>query len=86
MKIIVDIPQYDGNGLDIIWDAGSKYTINVQENNVVISANQSGLVSLAKQMLYMAHNNLPTGSHVHYDDFFTKVNNGLDLVIEKKTD
>ncbi len=85
MRIMVDIPDYDGNGLDVIWETNSKYVIRVQNNDVVISANKSGLISLAKQMLYMAHNNLPTGSHVHYDSFFTKMNNEcFELIIEKE--
>ena len=35
MKIIVDIPTYDGNSLDVIWETGSKYRISVNDNNVV---------------------------------------------------
>lgn len=84
MKVIVDIPNYDGNGLDVIWENGSNYAISVEENSVVVSANKSGLISLAKQMLYMAHNDLPTGSHIHYDSFFTHITNeDFELVIEK---
>lgn len=84
MKVIVDIPNYDGNGLDVIWENGSNYAISVEENSVVVSANKSGLISLAKQMLYLAHNDLPTGSHIHYDSFFTHINNeDFELVIEK---
>ena len=87
MKIIVDIPNYDGNGLDVIWETGSKYSVSVEANNVVISANKSGLVSLAKQMLYMAYNNLTTGSHIHYDSFFTRMTDeDFELVIEKEVD
>ena len=85
MKITVDIPDYDGNGIDVIWEDNSKYSIRVHDNDIVISANKSGLISLSKQMLYMAHNNLPEGSHVHYDKFFTKMNDEkYELVIEKK--
>lgn len=85
MQITVDIPNYDGNGLDVIWETDSKYAISIKNNNVVISANKSGLVSLAKQMLYMAYNNLPRGSHVHYDSFFTGINdNDFQLIIEKE--
>ena len=84
MKIIVDIPDYDGDSLDVLWENGSKYTISVVANGVVISANKNGLVSIAKQMLYMAYNDLPVGSHVHYDSFFTKMNQEKnELVIEK---
>lgn len=84
MKIIVDIPSYDGDGVDVIWEDGSKYSINVNSNNVVISANKCGLISIAKQMLYMAYNNLPEGCHVHYDGFFTKMNGEYELIIEKE--
>lgn len=87
MKISIDIPDYDGNALDVIWEPDSKYEVSVSDNSVVISANQSGLVSLAKQMMYMAYNNLPTGSHVHYDSFFTNTNeDSYEIVIEKQVD
>ncbi len=87
MTINVNIPDYDGNGLDIIWEDNSKYAINIEQNNVVISANKQGLISLAKQMLYMAYNDLPKGSHVHYDSFFTKMElEIIELVIEKEDD
>lgn len=84
MKITLDIPDYDGNGIDVVWETGSKYAINIDDNSVVISANKNALVSIAKQMLYMAYNTLPKGSHVHYDSFFTKMNEEYELVIEKE--
>ena len=84
MKITLDIPDYDGDGLDVIWENGAKYAINIAYNSVVISADKAALVSIAKQMLYMAYNDLPGGSHVHYDSFFTKINGEYELVIEKK--
>lgn len=87
MRLVIDIPDYDGNSLDVIWEEGSEYAITVHNNDIMISANKSGLVSLAKQMLYMAHNNLPAGSHIHYDSFFTKGSNGCtELIVEKKED
>lgn len=85
MKVTLDIPNYDGNGIDVVWETGSKYEISIADNNVVISANKNALVSIAKQMLYMAYNNLPNGSHIHYDSFFTKMNEEeYELVIEKE--
>ena len=86
-KINIDIPDYDGNGLDVIWEAEAKYSISVNDNSVVVLANKIGLISLAKQMLYMAYNELPKGSHVHFDSFFTQSNdNDFELVIEKEID
>ena len=85
MKIILDIPDYDGDSIDVVWEDGSNYFIMVNDNNVVLSANNNALVSIAKQMLYFAYNNLPQGSHIHYDSFFTKMNiEKYELIIEKR--
>lgn len=84
MKIEIEIPDYDGNALDVIWDHGGKYTIVNLGNDVIIKANEKGLISLAKQMLYIALNDLPEGSHVHYNSFFTCITDSLhELIIEK---
>ena len=87
MNIVVNIPDYDGNGLDVIWSDDSKFKIDLGHNEVVISANQAGLISVAKQLLYMAYSDISDGSHVHYDSFFTKMSpEDIELVIEKKND
>ncbi len=86
MTIVENLPNYDGDGIDIFWDRGSEYSINITKNAVVLSANKTALISMAKQMLYMAYNDLPEGSHIHYDSFFTEVeDNEYELIIEKKT-
>lgn len=87
MRITVNLPDYDGNGLDVIWEDESNYILDVNEHDIIISANKHGLISLAKQMLYMAYNDLPTGSHVHYDEFFTKMpTSNYELIIQKTED
>ena len=82
MKIVIELPDYDGNGIDVIWDENSKCRITVYDGEVGLSANREGLIAIAKQMLYMAYNDLPEGSHIHYDSFFTK-QEGKELLIEK---
>lgn len=79
MNINLSIPDYDGNAIDVIWDQNASYTIKLDERSVLLTANKQGLVSLAKQMLYMAYNDLPCGSHVHFDSFFI---NNLDSMYE----
>lgn len=89
MKIIVDIPDFDGNGIDVIWENGSNYIIKTEKNTVTLMANKNGLISLGKQLLYMAYNynELPIWSHVHFDSFFTKRNiDDVELVITKMRD
>ena len=53
MKITVDLPDYDGNGLDVIWENESYYTLDVYESTVVFSANKQALISFAKQMSFL---------------------------------
>ena len=87
MRIFIDVPDYDGNGIDVLWEKGANYKLEVDENEVLLTANKLGLIAFAKQMLYMAYNDLPHGSHVHYDSFFTKINNlNFELIIAQEND
>lgn len=84
MKIEFQIPDYDNDSLDVIWEDAAEYTIDINDNEIVLKANSKALLSFAKQMLYLAYQNLPTGSHIHYDEFFTKLQNlKYDFIIEK---
>ena len=71
MRIEIEIPEYDYSGVDVFWEKNAKYNISCYDDEVVLAANKEGLISLAKQMLYFAYNDLPKGSHVHFDSFFT---------------
>lgn len=52
---------------------------------MILSANKAALISFAKQMLYLADDELPDGSHVHYDDFFVcGLEDGMEFTIEKR--
>lgn len=85
MYIKLNIPNYDGNAVDVIWDKGANFTATTDGVNIIIKANKSGLMSLAKQMIYMAYNDLPSGSHIHYDDFLLpNIGDEYCLVIEKE--
>lgn len=84
MKVTLDLPDYDGNAVDVIWENGAKYVLKVFDNTVTLSGNKEGFISLAKQLLYFAHNDLMNGDHVHLDGFFTKMEDiKYELVIEK---
>ena len=85
MNVKVEIPDYDGNGLDVIWEPGSKFIVDVFQNEIMISANREGLLSFAKQLLYMAYNSLPDYSHIHYDTCFEGADSSYSLVFQKHT-
>jgi hypothetical protein len=68
--MIIDIPSYDGDSVDDFWEHSGKISVDVQRDDVILSANKTAMVSFAKQLLYFANNDLPNGSHVHFDSFF----------------
>ena len=84
MKICVDIPEYDGKGIDVIWEKNSKYCIEINGNQIALRGNKDALVSLAKQMLYLANDDIQHGTHVHFNSFFTgNSEEENELIIEK---
>ena len=84
MKICVDIPEYDGKGIDVIWENNSNYCIEINGNQIALRGNKEALVSLAKQMLYLANDDIQHGAHVHFNSFFTgNSDSENELIIEK---
>jgi len=88
MDISFEIPDYDDGGLEVFWDEGAKLKVQSFDKAVALYINKQALLSLAKQLIYLAVNNVPEGSHIHFDDFFCK--NGflgdVELIIGKMTD
>ena len=72
MTIHVDIPEYDGGWIEVLWENQAKYKTEISHNDIVIYGNKAAFYSLARQMLYFCFNDIPPGSHVHFDDFFCK--------------
>lgn len=84
MKLVIEIPEYDNESLDIFWEEKSKFSLSIDENTIILSANKNGMISIAKQLLYFAENNLPEGSHVHYSPFFCKnIKSNFELIISE---
>ncbi len=84
MKIEIDLPDYnEENGIQMVWERG--FIIDAQSNNesVVIRANKEGLISLAKQLLIIAQDQIPKGYHFHYDESNSLENGSCEIIIEK---
>ena len=85
MIIQIEIPDYDDDTLEAIWDENAHFSVSVQDNQVAILANSAGLMSLGRQMIYMAYHDFPWGTHLHYDEFVTKEKNcSIELIIGKE--
>lgn len=85
MNIVTEIPEYDGDSLDVLWDEGGEYELFIEDECIVLSANKIAMISLAKQLLYFANNSLPNGSHIHFNSFFCKdIKGTYELIIEER--
>ncbi len=62
------------------WVDGFKILINSCNNEVTISANREGLLSLAGQLQALAEGK--PGDHIHYDEYNSLETGLVDMVIE----
>ena len=67
--------------MNIEWVDGTKISVKAEGNEVLISANIQGLLSLAKQLAALAKEE--AGSHIHYDEYNSLEDGSADLIIEK---
>ena len=67
--------------MDIEWIDGFEITVKAEGNEVLISANTQGLLSLAKQLVALAK--AEAGSHIHYDEHNSLEDGSVNLIIEK---
>lgn len=63
------------------WVDGFEIRAVVENNEIVISANREGLLSLAKQFAALA-DSMP-GEHIHYDEYNSLEKGSSDLIIER---
>ena len=67
--------------MKINWVNGSEIRVNRDQNEVVISANREGLLSLAGQLTALAEG-VP-GDHIHYDENNSLEKGSAELIIER---
>ena len=86
MKKEVEIIKYDASkGLQLSWESNYVIEVKKEENEVMIIANNEGLLSLAKHLLTLAQEEVPSGSHIHLDQYNSLESESIDLIIEKRT-
>ncbi len=64
------------------WKDGFTVRVRIVRNQVVISANREGLLSLQQQLAALAGET--PGSHIHYDDSNSLEEGSVQLIIEKE--
>lgn len=84
MKIKLEIPEYSvENGLKIEWENGFIIKTNIEHGEINLIANKEGLISLAKQLLYLAQESVPFNHHTHLDEFNSLEEGSVEFVIQK---
>ncbi|WP_448697932.1 hypothetical protein ACFGVR_14055 [Mucilaginibacter sp. AW1-3] len=85
MEIKVEIPEYDVNsGLISHWEDGFEITTNIVNDQISITANKAGLISLAMKLLTLAQDSVPIGGHFHFDEYNSLEPGSVELVVEKR--
>lgn len=69
--------------IELKWERGFKIKVEKNNNEVLISANKEGLISLANHLLTLSQDEITEGAHIHLDEYNSLEENSLDIVIEK---
>ena len=84
MKQEVEIIQYDANeGIQFKWENNFAIEVKKEDGEIIISANNEGLISLARHLLTLAQNEVPIGTHIHLDEYNSLEEGSADLIIVK---
>ena len=67
--------------MKIEWVEDFKIKVIARNNEIILSANREGLLSLAKHLTALA-NGVP-GDHIHYDEYNSLEEGSAVMIIEK---
>lgn len=73
----------NGMMIELKWERGFKIKVEKNNNEVLISANKEGLISLANHLLTLSQDEITEGAHIHLDEYNSLEENSLGIVIEK---
>lgn len=73
----------NGMTIELKWERGFKIKVEKNNNEVLISANKEGLISLANHLLTLSQDEITEGAHIHLDEYNSLEENSLGIVIAK---
>ena len=83
MIVEIFVPTYDKKSFSFVWEEGFAIKCEIANNTVMIKANKSGLISLARHLLELSQDNVPKFTHVHLDEYNSLEDNSAELIITK---
>ena len=81
MKYTIEVSDYD-NCIELEYDSDAIIESTHSEyGETVIRANRNGLITLAKALLTLAQENVPSGAHIHLDEFNFLEEDSSELIL-----
>lgn len=82
----LQVPEYSPvAGLKFDWEDGFIINVSVDSSEVVMRANRSGLISLARHLLTLAQAEVTAGAHVHLTAG-QEIDGDYDLILQLDDD
>lgn len=67
--------------MELRWEDDFKIRVGIHKNEVTVSANRNGLLSLANHLIALAKE--ASGSHIHLDQYNSLEDGSVELIVEK---
>ncbi len=84
MKKIVQYKEYiEENGIELTWENAYNIMCMIEGNSLKILANKQGLLSLANHLITLAQDTIPSGNHLHFDEYNSLDDDSKELIICK---
>ena len=80
----LDIPDYSPEtGVVLKWENDAEIKVSTVDGEVLIEANANGLTSLANHLLNLAQPAVPSGAHIHLDEYNSLEDGSSPVIIAK---
>lgn len=80
----IQVPEYDvAEGIEFEWDDDSRVEIRMSGQDVTVYANTPGLISLARHLLTLAQQDVPSGRHIHLSSWSGLAEGSAELTWQK---
>lgn len=83
-KVIVFNEYNKEKVIELIWENGFEVKCSIEDDAIVIQANEAGLISLANHLVTLAQDNITSGAHMHFDEINSLEDGSTELIIVKE--
>ena len=84
MKYTIEVIDYD-DSIELTYEPDAIITATHSEyGETVIQASRDGLITLAKMLLTLAQDGIPSGSHIHLDEYNFLEDGSSELILVRR--